>query len=161
MWVKTPTNRNRVVSARSFTRSHPYNGWAKSLYPVEAFDSWSAEFRLAELLEGAAQVSAWARIATDVPLTIAYTLGAAERTYRPDFIILDDAETYWVAEGKANSEMTDETVIAKRDAATRWVDAVNGSDAVPQRWAYLLASETAIANASGWPQLLAASFTHR
>lgn len=78
-----------------------------------------------------------------------------------DFIILDEAGTYWVAEGKANSEMTDETVLAKRDAATRWVDAVNGSDAVPQRWAYLLASETAIANASGWPQLLAASFTHR
>ena len=161
VWASPPTNRNKVTSSRNFLRGKPYGGWAKSIYPIEAFDSWSAEFKFAELVEGAPQVKAWARIATDVPLSIAYTLGASSRTYRPDFIILDSSGTYWVAEGKADSEMTDETVIAKRNAATAWVDAVNASDAVSQRWAYLLASETAIANASGWTQLLAASYTHK
>lgn len=155
-----PTNRNRVSDRATFAKWHPYIGWTKSIYPAASFDSWSAEFRLAVLCEKSSQVIAWTRVAGDVPLHIAYTHGAANREYNPDFIVVDDAGCCWVVEGKSDREMTDDLVLAKRDAAVEWVGAVNGSDAVQQRWGYVLASETAIGNASDWRSLLAASF-HR
>ena len=156
-----PLNRNKVSGRDQFVRAHPYEGWAKSFYPSASFDSWSAEFRLAVLMESSAQVSAWARITNDVPLAISYSTGAATRTYIPDFIVLDGEGTHWVVEGKADGEMTDAIVLAKRDAAVAWVNTVNTSGKCPNKWGYVLASESAIGNASGWPSLLAASFTHR
>lgn len=155
-----PTNRNTVAERAAFQKGHPYVGWGKSFYPAASFDSWSAEFRLAALFERSSQVAAWTRITTDVPLTIGYTTGAASRIYRPDFIVIDRDGGCWVVEGKADGSMTDEDVLAKRDAAVEWVGAANASDAVQQRWGYVLASETAIGNASDWRALLAASF-HR
>ena len=156
-----PLNRNKVSGRDQFVRAHPYEGWAKSFYPSASFDSWSAEFRLAVLMESSAQVTAWARITNDVPLAISYSTGAATRTYIPDFIVLDGEGTHWVVEGKADGEMTDAIVLAKRDAAVAWVNTVNTSGKCPNKWGYVLASESAIGNASGWPSLLAASFTHR
>ena len=156
-----PTNRNRVANARQFVRGHPYDGWAKSVYPSAKFDSWSAEFRLAVLLDGSAQVKAWTRITDDVPLSVSYTLGAGQHTYVPDFVVVDDAGTWWLVEGKSDREMTDEKVLAKRDAAAAWVSAVNASGKSRTRWAYLLASESAVGNAADWPALLAASYTRR
>lgn len=156
-----PTNRNKVTSSRQFARLHPYDGWAKSVYPSAAFDSWSAEFRLAVLMENSPQVKVWARIAADVPLSVPYVFGAASRTYNPDFISVDADGMAWVVEGKADGAMTDDVVLAKRDAAVAWVNEVNASVVVAQKWAYLLASENAIGNAADWTALLAASFTHK
>ena len=112
-------------------------------------------------MDGTPQVQAWTRITADVPLTIAYTLGAAARTYVPDFIAIDAEGVCWVVEAKSDRDMADETVLAKRDAAVEWVGAVNASDAVQQRWGYVLASESAIGNASDWRTLLAASFNRK
>jgi type III restriction enzyme len=64
-------------------------------------------------------------------------------------------------EGKADTEMTDPVVLAKRDAARAWVDAVNASDDVQETWAYVLASESVIRNAGTWTALLSAAQTHR
>lgn len=156
-----PANRNVVTRAGQFVRSYPYSGWSRSVYEVVSFDSWSAEFRLADLLDRTPGVAAWVRVTADVPLHIGYTQGAITRTYLPDFIVIDDHGTHWVVEGKANSEMTDPIVLAKRDAAKAWVDAVNASDDVQETWAYALASEAAIASAGTWAALLAAAQTHR
>ena len=46
-------------------------------------------------------------------------------------------------------------VTAKRDAARTWINTVNASDAVHDKWGYLLASETVIKNASAWAALRA------
>ncbi|MDP3890498.1 DEAD/DEAH box helicase [Nocardioides sp.] len=152
-----PTNRNLVRRAGQFVRNHPYVGWAKSFYPVVRFDSFSAEFKLGALLEGSPEVAAWTRVMPAMPLRIAYRTAAVSRYYVPDFIVIDTAGTHWVLEGKADSEMTDPVVIAKADAAAEWVRTVNASPVIQTRWAYALASETAIKSASGWSQLLAGS----
>lgn len=67
---------------------------------------------------------------------------------------------YWIVEGKADGEMTDPVVIAKRDAAKQWIDAVNTDPNVPTQWAYLLVSESVIKNAPTWAALRAAGQTH-
>jgi type III restriction enzyme len=156
-----PANRNVVTKAAQFVRGYPYSGWVRSIYEVVSFDSWSAEFRLAELLDRTPGVAAWVRVKADVPLHIGYTTGAITRTYVPDFIVIDTHGVHWIVEGKANAEMTDSVVLAKRDAAKAWVDAVNASDDVQDSWAYALASEAAIGAAGSWAALLAASQTHK
>jgi type III restriction enzyme len=157
----TPTNRNKVTGRSTFQPYHPYKGWSKSFYPTVTFDSWSAEFRLAELLDSSPQVAAWARVTSDVPLSISYTTGAAQRNYIPDFIVIDEQAVHWVVEGKADGEMSDVIVLAKRDAAVEWVDAVKTSGKATVAWGYVLASESAIGNANDWRSVIAASFTHR
>jgi type III restriction enzyme len=150
------TNRNLVTKAAQFVRGHPYFGWTKSFYPVVRFDSFSAEFALARLLDHSEDVRAWTRVMPDVPLRIAYKTGAVTRSYVPDFLVLDAQGVTWVVEGKADSEMTDPVVLAKADAAGEWTRAVNASPVIASQWAYVLLSETTVKAATDWRQLLAA-----
>ena len=66
-----------------------------------------------------------------------------------------------MVEGKADGEMSDVIVLAKRDAAVAWVDDVRTSGKTTVTWGYVLASESTIGNANDWRGVLAASFTHR
>lgn len=157
-----PANRSVVTRSDDFVRGHPYSGWTKGVYPVCSFDAWSTEFRLAELFDSSGPaLRAWVRVTNTVPLTIAYQSGAGQRTYVPDFVVIDDQGVYWIVEGKRDTEMTDDVVLAKRDAAADWVKTVNGHDSVHDTWAYLLASETIVKNAGTWPALKAAAQTFR
>ena len=158
--TQPPADRQLITSSKEFQRGYPYAGWDKSFYPVVSFDSFSAEFRLAEILESSGDVKAYARITNTVPLQIGYTTGAITRTYVPDFLVITDDGSHWIVEGKADSEMADSVVVAKRDAAKAWVDTVNASDDVHVKWAYMLSSETAVKNATNWATLKAASTTH-
>src|SRR5690606_36559960 len=97
--------------------------------------------------------NAWIRIDQTVPLRIPYHHGAIQRQYEPDFIVVDNQGTYWIVEGKADSEMTSNVVTAKRDAARDWVKTVNASESVHDKWAYLIASDSVVASASGWTGL--------
>ncbi|SDJ99660.1 type III restriction enzyme [Nocardioides sp. YR527] len=151
--TRPPADRHVITSSAEFTRSYPYEGWAKSVYEINTFDAYSTEFRLASLFEAPGDVTAWIRINETVPLRIPYHLSAIQRQYEPDFIVVDIQGTYWIVEGKADSEMTSNTVIAKRDAAREWVKTVNASDSVHHQWAYLLASESVIASAATWAAL--------
>jgi type III restriction enzyme len=156
-----PTSRHLVTSGRKFTRAYPYSGWARSVFDAVGFDAYTTEFKLAELFDTSPGVKAWVRISNTVPLAIPYLVGAIQRTYMPDFIVIDDGGVHWIVEGKADSEMTDTIVIAKRDAARAWVNAVNASPDVATTWGYLLSSEAAIAAAGGsWAALKAASQAH-
>jgi type III restriction enzyme len=92
-----------------------------------------------------------------VPLRINYLIGAIQREYEPDFIVIDDADNHWIVEGKRDDEMASQVVLAKRDAAIAWVKTVNASTEVSQRWGYLLASEAVIASASSWNALKTAA----
>ena len=84
-------------------------------------------------------------------------MGAIQREYEPDFIVIDDSDTHWIVEGKSNDEMNSSVVLAKRDAAIAWVTAVNASTNVPQRWGYILASEAVIGSATSWNTLKTAT----
>jgi len=65
-----------------------------------------------------------------------------------------------LGEGKAESELTNPVVVAKRDAAREWVNTVNAASEVQDRWGYLLAGEKVTAAAGTWAELRAASQTH-
>lgn len=69
--------------------------------------------------------------------------------------------THWVVESTADCAMTENIAIAKADAASDWVRAVNAAQASQPRRAHSLCSETAIRSVSDWRYLLAASRTHR
>lgn len=151
--TRPPADRHVITTSSEFTRHYPYEGWTKSVYEINSFDAYSTEFRLASLFEASGEVQAWIRINDTVPLRIPYHVSAVQRQYEPDFIVIDQQRTHWIVEGKADSEMTSNTVIAKRDAARAWVNTVNASDSVQDKWAYLLASESVIASASTWAAL--------
>jgi type III restriction enzyme len=154
---RPPADRHLISSSKEFTKLYPYKGWTRSVYDVNAFDAYSTEFRLAELFETTSGIKTWVRIDDTVPLRISYLIGAIQREYEPDFIVIDNADVHWIVEGKSDAEMTSQVVLAKRDAAIAWVTAVNVSQNVSQRWGYLLASESVIASASSWNALKTAT----
>lgn len=153
-------NRHRVTSSREFERGYPYAGWQRSVYPVNAFHAYSTEFKLAELFERTPGVRAWVRIDNEVPIRIPYFIGPIQRTYVPDFLVLDDAGGWWVVEGKADDDLATNEVQLKAEAARQWAGAVNASGVVHAHWGYILASEAAIAGASTWSALKTNSITH-
>jgi type III restriction enzyme len=153
--------RTLVTDSRGFVRSQPYTGWDKSIYDAVAFDSYSAEFALAELLDDDPAIKAWTRLDRSVPLSMPYREGGRIRDYFPDFLALTTDGTVWILEGKADDQITSENVLAKRDAAHRWLQTVNNAPNVHDKWAYMLASESAIKNARGsWANLRAAAQTY-
>ncbi len=154
---RPPADRHLISSSKEFTKLYPYKGWTRSVYDVNAFDAYSTEFHLAELFETTSGIKTWVRIDDTVPLRISYLLGAIQREYEPDFIVIDDADTHWIVEGKRDVDMTSREVLAKRDAAIAWVTAVNSSQNVSQRWGYLLASESVVGSASSWNALKTAA----
>lgn len=158
--AQPPADRHLITDSKTFVRNYPYTGWTRSVYEVNSFDAYSTEFRLASLFDTSPGIKAWARINETVPLRITYLQGAIQRDYEPDFIVIDDDGTHWIVEGKADSEMTNPTVLAKADAAKAWIAAVNASPSVQQQWGYLLAGETAIAAAGSWTALKAGSQTY-
>ncbi|MET8433680.1 DEAD/DEAH box helicase family protein [Streptomyces sp900116325] len=159
--ARPPADRHVVGNSREFMRGYPYDGWTRSVYEVNAFDAYSTEFGLATLFETSPGVRAWVRINETVPIRITYLVGAIQRQYEPDFVVIDDVGTYWLIEGKADSEMSNVTVLAKRDAARAWISTVNGSQEVQERWGYILASESVIASASTWVALKSGAQTYR
>ena len=158
--ARPPADRQLITSSKEFTRGYPYKGWDRAVYEVNSFDAYSTEFRLAELFEKTTGIKAWVRINNTVPLRISYLMGAIQREYEPDFIVIDSDGVYWIVEGKSDVEMTNPVVLAKRDAAIAWINAVNASQDVPAKWGYILASESAIAAATSWASLKAGAQTH-
>jgi type III restriction enzyme len=154
---RPPADRHLITSSKQFTPLYPYKGWTRSVYEINAFDAYSTEFRLAELFETTAGIKTWVRIDDSVPLRISYLVGAIQREYEPDFIVIDNNDIHWIVEGKRNDEMNHPVVLAKKDAAIAWVATVNSSTNVSQRWGYLLASEAVVAAASSWNALKTAT----
>ena len=152
---KVPADRHLITKSSLFERGYPYKGWNKSIYSIVTFDAFSTEFRLAEIFEKSADVEAWLRIEDDVPLQIEYKQGSLSRLYRPDLVVIDMEGDFWMVEGKADKDLTDPNVLAKREAAHAWVASVNSAANINQKWGYLLASETVIGGASSWAELKA------
>ena len=141
-------------SPSEFTRHYPYEGWAKSVYEINSFDAYSTEFLLACHLRDPRRGPG---VAPDRPhRSAAHPL---PRVRHPAAVRCPTSSssthqgTYWIVEGKADGEMTSNTVLAKRDAAREWVKTVNASDTVHDKWGYLLASEAVIASSTTWAAL--------
>lgn len=144
---------DRTVSSDRFgpfSRSLAYDGWTKSLFGVEWFDS-TPERTLANMVDSDDNVVCWVRLHTG-ELPILWT--SAGRQYNPDFIVIEKNEVYWVVEVKMDKEMASADVQGKREAAKRWANHVNADASVEVEWRYLLVSESDVSTARGsWDAL--------
>lgn len=133
-----------------FLKSLAYEGWTRSLFPVEWFDS-APERAVANLLDADDNVKCWVRLHLN-ELPILWNSGGQQ--YNPDFIVIEADGTHWVVEVKMDKEVASADVQGKREAATRWANHVSASGQVGVTWRYLLASEADVSTAKGsWAAL--------
>lgn len=140
-----------IDSGEQFVRGRVYSGWRKSLFSEESFDSYSGEYELARLLNTSPHVVWWHRLH---PQNMAYIYYTARDRYFPDFVVLDDAGTHWIIEGKDKRGRDDAKVQAKRKAAEKLVRRLAiEPEFVGQTWGYLVAYEDDIKKADSWDDL--------
>jgi type III restriction enzyme len=128
-----------------FSRSVAYEGWKRSLFPLEWFDS-RPERTVADLLDADGQVVCWVRLHVgELPIL----WNSTGQEYNPDFIVIEADGPHWVVEVKMDKEMESEDVKGKRDAARRWANYVTADQQVGAVWRYLLVSESDVDTAKG------------
>lgn len=127
---RTPVEEKRLI------RGMLFEGFTKSLYPVQKFHS-DTERRFSVILENDSDVLKWFKPSKN-DLQIYY---AAEEPYEPDFVAETTAARY-LCEPKAEGEMTDEVVQAKARAARLWCEQATKLGGKP--WHYLLVPHTAV-----------------
>jgi hypothetical protein len=77
-----------------------YQGWTKSMYEQEWFDS-STEREMVNLLDTTDSIAFWARLQTgDLPIL----WSSAGQQYNPDLIAVEKAGDHWLVEVKADKE---------------------------------------------------------
>lgn len=134
----------------------PFVGWERSIMPTQKFDSKSAEWALARLLDRDDAIAWWQRIRTFSDSSIATPAGR----YYPDFVAIDTSGIHWVIEAKSDSNANDTDVIEKREEAQRWVRKAEDHDF--GQWQHLFATESSIADAGfSWENLLRLGITDR
>ena len=133
-----------------FSKALAYEGWSRSLFSVEWFDS-APERTVANMVDGDSVIECWVRLHIN-ELPILWNSGGQQ--YNPDIIVIEDDNTHWVVEVKMDKEMTSTDVQGKREAAKRWANHVSADSAIGVAWRYLLVSETDITTAHGsWKAL--------
>lgn len=128
-----------------FDRQAAYDGWRKSVYAVNWFDS-KPERDLAILVDDADQVTEWCRLVNE-DLTIVWAVSG--QRYNADFVVVTTDGTRWIVEVKGENTITSDAVQQKREAAKRWVNKVNASGITSDTWRYLLVTESDILAAKG------------
>ena len=133
-----------------FARAMAYEGWQRSLFPIEWFDS-RPERSLANMVDGDDHVVCWVRLHIN-ELPILWTSGGQK--YNPDLIVVENDAAHWVVEVKMDKEMHSADVQGKREAASRWANHVTKDESVDVEWRYLLVSESDVETAKGsWEAL--------
>lgn len=141
----------QVDTREKFVRGRFYKGWFKSLFESESFDSYTAEYLLAKLLNTSPHIKWWHRLHRQDNAYIYYN---AKDRYFPDFVALDSDGVYWIVEGKNEGGRGDDVVQAKRQAAEEVVIRLLGQrDFVGQKWGYLIAYENDVQSAESWDDL--------
>ncbi|MGO4956843.1 DEAD/DEAH box helicase family protein [Luteococcus sp. Sow4_B9] len=142
---------DQIDNRQEFVRGRYYNGWFKSLFDAESFDSWSAEYQLAKLLTISPNIVWWKRLHPSEGASIHYTV---QKRYFPDFVAYDTNGVHWIIEGKDARGRDNAEVQSKREAAQQTVIHVLAHEAFEdQRWGYLIAYEDDIQRADTWDDL--------
>lgn len=133
-----------------FSKSQAYEGWRRSLFPVEWFDS-APERTVANMVDGDDGIVCWVRLHVG-ELPILWNSGGQQ--YNPDFIVIDTDRVHWIVEVKMDKEMMSADVQGKREAAARWAHHVSANEQVGTTWRYLLVAESDVRMARGsWSSL--------
>jgi len=142
-------------TGEDFLRYQHYGPWTKGLFEAASFDSFSAEYRIAAMLNRSGSIRWWKRLYPTDRASIAYTL---EQNYNPDFVALDADGYHWIIEGKAESGKDDQIVQIKRKAAEETIRLISSHSAYKgQKWGYAIAYESDVRSAESWEDLLAST----
>lgn len=125
-------------------RGQAFGGWNRSLYSLAWFDS-TPEREFALVVDNSNLVEIWVRLHRgDLP--IVWHEGG--NRYEPDFVVVETTGEHLLVEVKADRDLNNFDVRAKREAAQRWAAYANdGLPAGSPRWSYLLVSETDLSQA--------------
>ena len=140
--TEPPMDFRNSPADKSNMAKYLFAGFQKCLYPVQKFHS-DTERKMAVILER--EALRWFR-PTKGQFQIFYKRGTDHPEYQPDFVAETDG-TIYMLEPKASNQMTDEEVLAKRDAAVKWCrhasDHAQSYGGKP--WKYVLIPHDAIA----------------
>ena len=147
----------QTKSSTGFTPRAYYGPWTKGLFEAAQFDSFSAEYLLAEMFNFDPDVVWWKRLYPHERAVVYYT---PRSRYMPDFVVKDIGGVHWIIEGKSERGRDDETVQSKKQAAERVIrELIGHPDFVGQRWGYLIAYESDVEAAQSFADLKRLSAT--
>lgn len=119
---ETPLDYRTSIHDKTKIKNMIFTGFKKCLFDKQKFDS-STEKDLSEILENASAVLKWFKPNNDRAkeiFNIKYPDDERQlHNYYPDFIVETVSDKYMI-ETKASNQMTDKTVLAKKDAALNW-----------------------------------------
>ncbi|AHI23918.1 DEAD/DEAH box helicase [Corynebacterium vitaeruminis] len=143
---------NATKQSTGFMPGRHYGTWNKGLFEAAKFDSYSAEYALAYMLNYDSDVKWWTRIYPESGAHIAYT---TRDNYIPDFVVCDKVGTFWIIEGKREDMRDDAVVLAKRSATEKVLRMlVAHPEFIGQAWGYVLAFEGDIKRAESLADLV-------
>ncbi len=120
-----------------------FGGFIRCLYPVQKFQS-DPERKLAVILDR--EAIKWFKPAKG-QFQIYYKSGADHLEYQPDFVA-ETKDRIYMMEPKARNEMTDDDVLAKKEAAVKWCKQASEYAATfnGKPWQYMLIPHDVIAD---------------
>lgn len=148
------------IKENSKIRSMVFTGFKKCLFSKQKFDS-GTEKEFAELLERTPAVLKWFKISNDRAkevFDIKYynTRNQAYTPYLPDFVV-ETLDAKYMVETKAETEMDDKIVLAKKDAAVQWCKNASKFEGEHngKNWHYLLIPDTTVVADRSFEKLVA------
>ena len=145
---ETPLDYRASVHDKSKIKNMVFTGFKKCLFDKQKFDS-STEKDLSEILENASEVLKWFKPSNDRAkeiFNIKYPDDERQlHNYYPDFIVETVSDKYMI-ETKASNQMTDKTVLAKKDAALKWCEIATDFEKQHngKPWHYLLIPDNTV-----------------
>lgn len=145
---QAPLDYRASVHDKSKIKNMVFTGFKKCLFDKQKFDS-STEKDLSEILENASEVLKWFKPNNDRAkeiFNIKYPDDEHQlHNYLPDFIVETVSDKYMI-ETKASNQMTEKTVLAKKDAALKWCEIATEFEKKHngKAWHYLLIPDNTV-----------------
>lgn len=145
---ETPLDYRASIRDKTKIKNMIFTGFKKCLFDKQKFDS-STEKDLSEILENASAVLKWFKPNNDRAkeiFNIKYPDDERQlHNYYPDFIVETVSDKYMI-ETKASNQMTDKTVLAKKEAALKWCEIATDFEKKHngKAWHYLLIPDNTV-----------------
>lgn len=132
-------NFRKTISNKSEIKKYVFNGYKKSYYNTNAFDS-DTERLFSVVLEDDADVIRWIK----PPLNQLGLFWQAGQQYNPDFLV-ETSTTKYMVEVKAKNEVKNPDVIGKAKEGIKWCKYASMVDFDKKPWEYKLITDDVIA----------------
>lgn len=132
MKINGRVNYKKEVEDKKNIRQYLFNGYKKSYYPENSFDS-DDERRMSVVLEEDSEVLRFIK----PPLNQLGLFYKAGKQYNPDFIV-ETKDKKFLIEVKASNRTMDEDVLEKAKAAIKWCQCATSVDSDSKEWVFRL-----------------------